>query len=241
MLRRLPVSLRFDDDDTDFYYGFIEPKKNDRELSSLILDLLHVYHENEIVRDIVDEYVTSKSPYLHIHKELERIALEHSRNSVSASILGDFNDNARKKVSEPPEPVRKEEEVKEEQLMLSEAKIQEMVQKSVTETLGKMLLGSLNLNDIGKAVTDNVENQLKENNVVVEQPKIVEPPKVVEQPRVVETPKIVEPPKMEVEAPKRTPVPPVVEGVSLPPVRESQSQNQVKKPASFSKLMGSMK
>ena len=116
-----------------------------------------------------------------------------------------------------------------------------MVQKSVTETLGKMLLGSLNLNDIGKAVTDNVENQLKENNVVVEQPKIVEPPKVVEQPRVVETPKIVEPPKIEVEAPKRAPVPPVVEGVSLPPVRESQSQNQVKKPASFSKLMGSMK
>ena len=38
MLRRLPISLRFDDDDSEFYEGFIEEKKNNSELSSLILD-----------------------------------------------------------------------------------------------------------------------------------------------------------------------------------------------------------
>ena len=108
MLRRLPISLRFDDDDSDFYYGFIEQKKNDRELSSLILNLLRVYYENENVRNIVNDYEISKSPYLHIHEQLERIALEHSRQSVSTEILNDFNDNARKKVSEPPEPVKEE-------------------------------------------------------------------------------------------------------------------------------------
>ena len=97
MLRRLPISLRFDDDDSDFYYGFIEQKKNDRELSSLILDLLHVYYENEEVQNIVNDYVIQKSPYMHIHEQLERIALEHSRQSVSTNMLNDYTDNARKK------------------------------------------------------------------------------------------------------------------------------------------------
>jgi len=97
MLRRIPVSLRFDDEEnSDFYFGFIEQKKNDRELSQLILDLLHVYYENEMVRGAVDDYVVNKSPYMHIHAELERIALEHSRQRVTTSMLGDFTNNEQK-------------------------------------------------------------------------------------------------------------------------------------------------
>lgn len=99
MIRRLPVSLRFDDSDTEFYCEFIEKKKNNRELSTLILDLLHVYHEDEEVQKKVDNYSVNQSPYLHIHEELQRIALEHNRQSISTSMLGDYTENERRRAT----------------------------------------------------------------------------------------------------------------------------------------------
>lgn len=243
MLRRLPISLRFDDDDSDFYYGFIEQKKNDRELSSLILNLLRVYYENEDVRNIVNDYEISKSPYLHIHEQLERIALEHSRQSVSTEMLNDFNDNARKKVSEPPEPVKEEksEEKVQQPLLLEEAmdKLQPLIDQKVAEAIGRMFMNNMNMNsgDIAKSISANVGESIKGNMdghspvssapIIPASPTIVKP--VMNSEPVVSIPKSIPQgaPKMEssVESPAQ-----VAEGDTVP-----------RKPASFGKLLGSMK
>ena len=230
MLRRLPISLRFDDEDSDFYYGFIEQKKNDRELSSLILDLLHVYYENDDVKAIVDEYVLRQNPFMQIHEELQRIALEHSRQSVTTGMLGDFTNNSRRKVSVPPEPVNRTsdetEETKkteetdngEKTLLLSESKLQEIVEKTVADTVSKMLMSGLNTETVGKVVSENISEQIKK-----EEP--------------VQIPTVLDVPEPVIEKPIR-PIKPVVE----PPKRAEQvSETPERRPASFSKLMGSMK
>lgn len=243
MLRRLPISLRFDDEDSDFYFGFIEQKKNDRELSSLILDLLHVYYENEEVRNIVNDYVIQKSPYMHIHEQLERIALEHSRQSVSANMLNDFTDNARKKVSEPSEPVKEDKPpIKEEPLLLNEAAMDKVIEQKVAEALGRMMLSGavMPMQDIAKSVTDNVGKTIKEEVSIPTAPKVEKPPFV----------ELSMDDDIPVFVPKSVPpiaksVPPVSKSVPTAPkiaVESTDSEeDRPKKPASFGKLLGSMK
>ena len=243
MLRRLPISLRFDDDDSDFYYGFIEQKKNDRELSSLILDLLHVYYENEEVRNIVNEYVIQKSPYMHIHEQLERIALEHSRQSVSTNMLNDYTDNARKKVSEPSEPVKEEKSVEKEPLMLNEGDMEKVIEQKVAEALGRMMMSGMSLpvQEVAKSVSDNVGKTIKEEvTPIVSVPKVDNPP-FVEMSMEDEIP---------VSIPKSVPktVPTVAKAVptssNAPKIVAESSESmedRPKKPASFGKLLGSMK
>lgn len=177
MLRRLPISLRFDDEDSDFYYGFIEQKKNDRELSTLILDLLRVYYENEIVRNLVDEAIIRKSPYMAIHEELERIAFEHNRQKVSTSMLGDFTENEKKRVSDPPEPVKKEENQTEESLlMLPEATLKEL--QSLRDEVSQMKDMKKELAEMKKILTSvasqNSSSEVVEVEVECERPPIVE-------------------------------------------------------------------
>lgn len=243
MLRRLPISLRFDDDDSDFYYGFIEQKKNDRELSSLILDLLHVYYENEEVQNIVNDYVIQKSPYMHIHEQLERIALEHSRQSVSTNMLNDYTDNARKKVSEPSEPVKEEKPAEKEPLLLSEADMDKVIEQKVAEALGRIMMSgvSLPMQEVAKSVSDNVGKTIKEEvTPTVSIPKVDNPP-FVEMNMDDEIP---------VSIPKSVPktVPTVAKAVptsnNAPKIAVESPEgveDRPKKPASFGKLLGSMK
>ena len=253
MLRRLPISLRFDDDDSDFYYGFIEQKKNDRELSTLILNLLHVYYENEEVRNIVNDYVISQSPYLRIHEQLERIALEHSRQTVSADMLSDFNDNARKKISEPPEPVKedKPEEPVQQPLLLEEAmdKLQPLIDQKVAEAIGRMFMNNMASQDIAKSISVNVGESLKENTSVsaptipmTPAPTIPVTPTIpvaatIPTKPVVASPVVSEPVVSEpvVSIPKPASAP------QSPSVESNNGDGGIKKPASFAKLVGSMK
>lgn len=224
MLRRLPISLRFDDDDSDFYYGFIEQKKNDRELSSLILDLLHVYYENEEVRNIVDDYVISKSPYMHIHEQLERIALEHSRQSVSTNMLNDFTDNARRKVSDSPEPVKEEKkEVQEEPLLLSAAmdKLGPMIEQRVSELFTKMMSNAVVTPEIVKNVSEGIEQGIKEEVKSIPTSAPVIPPKI-EKPKI-EKPVIGQP------------------SADIEIENTEQVDKKPGKPASFGKLLGSVR
>lgn len=228
MLRRLPISLRFDDDDSDFYYGFIEQKKNDRELSSLILDLLRVYYENEEVRNIVDDYVIQKSPYMHIHEQLERIALEHSRQSVSTNMLNDFTDNARRQVSEPPEPVKEEKkEVQSEPLLLEAAmdKLSPMIEQRVSELFAKMMVNAANMpinSEVVKTATVGLEESIREEVKSIPASPVIpsaEKPKI-EKPRIEK---------------------PVIAKASEDIIVEEEPIRKPGKPASFGKLLGSVR
>ena len=242
MLRRLPISLRFDDEDSDFYFGFIEQKKNDRELSSLILDLLHVYYENEEVRNIVNDYVIQKSPYMQIHEQLERIALEHSRQTVSTNMLNDFTDNARKKISEPPEPVKEEKkEVTEEPLLLAAAmdKLGPMIEQKVTELFSQMVSNSTVNSvptEVVKGVSQGIEMGLKEEvkNIPIAVPTA--PPVVTPSIPSTAIPPVVEKPRMEKPVISKPSVDIEIDTPEVVPTERKPG-----KPASFGKLIGSVR
>lgn len=167
MLRRLPISLRFDDEDSDFYFGFIEVKKNNRELSSLILNLLHLYYENEEVRNLMDEYLLSKSPYIKIHEEIQRITLEHNRQAVTTSMLGDYTKNEKRNLEHKDEDAKQSKETpKEDVMMLTQAEFQNEVKKAVDSVMSEWIKQFKN------ELTTSVENKEsldvgnKENKVV---------------------------------------------------------------------------
>lgn len=167
MLRRLPISLRFDDEDSDFYFGFIEVKKNNRELSSLILNLLHLYYENEEVRNLMDEYLLSKSPYIKIHEEIQRITLEHNRQTVTTSMLGDYTKNEKRNLEHKEEDTKQSKETpKEDVMMLTQAEFQNEVKKAVDSVMSEWMKQFKN------ELTTSVENKEsldvgnKENKVV---------------------------------------------------------------------------
>ena len=233
MLRRIPVSLRFDDEEnSDFYFGFIEQKKNDRELSQLILDLLHVYYENEMVRGAVDDYVVNKSPYMHIHAELERIALEHSRQRVTTNMLGDFTNNEQKIIEESPQTSNGKQEENNSSDKQTLLQLTEQV-AALTKVVAGLTGG--NTPNIVSPITE--VSGKEEVKVETEVSKVVEVPKSVEVPKVVETP-------LEIDIPVKTEIKEVSENnivQDAPKVATSEEETVVKKPASFGKLLKSVK
>lgn len=225
MLRRLPISLRFDDEDADFYYGFIEQKKNDRELSTLILDLLYAYYDDKEIQSLVDTYIFNKNPYIEIQNQLNRIASEHSRHIQSASMLKDFTANEQKKVSEPPKQDTSQNNEENKQIL---ALIQ------TVERMGKEIDALKKGQPTGEPNTEKVDPPIKKSDPVPvkEEPFIAQTEKqssVVETP-IVEKPTIVKPMVVEPEKPA------VNEPVSVVNATEV-----VKKPASFGKLLNSVK
>lgn len=227
MLRRLPISLKFDDEDSDFYNGFIEQKKNDRELSTLILNLLHVYYENESVRQAVDDYILDQSPFMKVHEALERIVLEHNKQRVSTSMLGSYVENEKKSTIEQKEEVVskfEDEEVEKEDSvedvkLISEKSISDVEKQSSTSQQSKeiedMKREIQDLKELVKTLvtdkkTDEGSNLKKEITAIEKE----EPKEILRE----------EPKKKEDKVDK-------VEG-EKPPVK--------KKPKSFSKLMASM-
>lgn len=59
LIKRLPINLCYDSEDIEFD-KFIKNRLEQRDLNSLIHDLLRVYESNLEVRRIVQEYVVNK-------------------------------------------------------------------------------------------------------------------------------------------------------------------------------------
>lgn len=82
---RIPVSLKFEKD--DFFHDFVEPIKNDRGLSTLIVGLLRLYYENAVVKSEYDEFIKLTDPLFRIKQQLDRMVLEHSKSMMAAEAL----------------------------------------------------------------------------------------------------------------------------------------------------------
>lgn len=81
MIKRIPISIKFEAEEP-LYKELVEPARMNKELSTLIADLLGTYFEDMEVRERVALYQQRHSPYSAIHEELERIQREHMRNVV---------------------------------------------------------------------------------------------------------------------------------------------------------------
>lgn len=82
---RIPVSLKFEKD--DFFHDFVEPIKNDRGLSTLIVGLLRLYYENTTVKAEYEEFIKLTDPLFRIKQQLDRMVLEHSKSMMAAEAL----------------------------------------------------------------------------------------------------------------------------------------------------------
>ena len=251
MLRRIPISLRFDDEESNFYYGFIEQKKNDRELSTLILDLLHAYYEDDIIKERLQFYLDGKSPFIHIHNELERIASEHSRHTVMTKMMGDYTANERKKTieDEPPmEEVRKEETSSTESpKLLSESENYEALKKELKEEVKEEFKEEFKQDFLRELISQMGLGNLPTNNVVSEKTEtVVDTTVKVEAPKVEDAPKIEITTEIDIEEKVEKPTVSVSNPVGeapivSPPQVSVGAEEQVKKPASFGKLLKSVK
>lgn len=87
---RTPISLKFEDDTSSFYLGLIEPLKENRNLSTFIMDLLKFYYEREDVRLMFEEFKAQNGPLAEIQKQINRIAMSHQKTMTTTGILGDL-------------------------------------------------------------------------------------------------------------------------------------------------------
>lgn len=169
MLKRLPISLKIDDEDGDFYYGFIEEKRKNRELTTLILNLLKLYHTDDVVRKAADDYMVSQSPYLKIHEELQRIALEHKKQTTATGMIGDFARNEMKKTVESEEVHNFNEKSKDESnpdMTALMSQISQMVTESISKALSEGQLKDANISDITNKTMQNVQDTIVGNKPV---------------------------------------------------------------------------
>lgn len=82
---RIPISLKVAQD--DFYYDFVLPKKDTKELSTFIHDLMKVYYETEEVRLVVDKYLVSGDKISVIRRDLDAIIKEQLANQMETDAL----------------------------------------------------------------------------------------------------------------------------------------------------------
>ena len=82
---RIPVSLKFDTD--DMFYGLIKPARDNKTLTTLIINLLRAYYEDEEIQRLVDARVAGDNILRELNEDLERISLEHSKSMAQVSAL----------------------------------------------------------------------------------------------------------------------------------------------------------
>ena len=75
---RIPVALKLDDE-SDVYKDLVLPLRTNKELQNFIVNLLVAYHENNTVQAVVDSALDEFNPFNEIHKNLERIHLNHAK------------------------------------------------------------------------------------------------------------------------------------------------------------------
>jgi len=172
MLKRLPISLKIDDEDGDFYYGLIEEKRKNRELTTLILNLLKLYHTDENVRKAADDFMVSQNPYLKIHEELQRIAFEHRKQTTSTGMISDFARNEMKMSMEKEQGYEEPEEQSDENkptMELLMAQISKVVTESVSKALSESQGKETNIAEITnramQGVKDTIEGNVPMSNV----------------------------------------------------------------------------
>ncbi len=93
---RIPISLKVAQD--DFYYDFVLPKKDTKELSSFIHDLMKVYYETEEVRLVVDKYLVSADKITVIRRDLDAIIKEQLANQMETDALVERFETEKEKI-----------------------------------------------------------------------------------------------------------------------------------------------
>ncbi len=249
MLRRIPLSLRIEDENSDFYSSFIVAKRNNRELTDLILDLLRLYYDKDEIKLALEEYRSEKNPYAKVQADLQRIAQEHNKYNVAADILSDVSRNEKKKYEENLSKTSEEDE--QEKLRLMEesiaVKVNEKVEEQVTTIMPKLvelirkevvnsMTGVGSNNGSVMSIVGEVVNTAHSSEGVIPNKSVDMPERHPMVPQNVETVQpVIQPVK-----PVIVPQPPVMVSEGDKETSDGEPVKRKRKPASFSKLMGSM-
>lgn len=82
---RIPLQLRFERD--DMYMNLIAPARADRSLTTLILQLLTAYYQDETVRDIITRRSMGITDIDILTKQVNRVAQVHNNERILTNIL----------------------------------------------------------------------------------------------------------------------------------------------------------
>lgn len=82
---RIPLQLRFERD--DMYMNLIAPARADRSLTTLILQLLTAYYQDETVRDIITKRSMGITDIDILTKQVNRVAQVHNNERILTNIL----------------------------------------------------------------------------------------------------------------------------------------------------------
>lgn len=83
---RIPVSLKVETD-SDFYTEFVSVKRDNKELSEFIVNIMRVYYENDHIKEQVDALMLEHTPEGKLFKQIERIHAELSKSMATTSML----------------------------------------------------------------------------------------------------------------------------------------------------------
>lgn len=74
----------------DFYLDFVEPMREEKDLSTFIVNLMKLYYENEAVRDEFVKFDNENNPISQIRKRLDVISVEHQKTVLATEALKDL-------------------------------------------------------------------------------------------------------------------------------------------------------
>lgn len=86
---RIPVSLRIERDDDEFF-DFVMGLKNSKELSSLVINLLKGYQKDSRFQELLDEFlIESDDYYRKVVEQFDKVQLANQRIGNTTSMLRD--------------------------------------------------------------------------------------------------------------------------------------------------------
>ena len=83
---RIPLSIKVDRGES-LYQNLIAPARDEGRLTTLIIELLRAYYDDEVVRDCVDKRMKKTDEFKAVQDQIERMLLEHAKNIAQTQAL----------------------------------------------------------------------------------------------------------------------------------------------------------
>lgn len=83
---RIPLSIKVDRGES-LYQNLIAPARDEGRLTTLIIELLRAYYDDEVVRNCVDKRMTKTDEFKAVQDQIERMLLEHAKNIAQTQAL----------------------------------------------------------------------------------------------------------------------------------------------------------
>ena len=82
---RIPLSLKVEKD--ELYFNLIQPARQDKSLTRLILVVLRAYYEDDEIRRLVDTRTSGSEILKSLNEEIDKVNMEHNKSVAQVNAL----------------------------------------------------------------------------------------------------------------------------------------------------------